>query len=119
MKTILIISSAVLLIFIIFIGYYRWDSGHNHGYKFGYYGDFNRISNALVNIPGITIIKTWQNDDVTLEEFGFDIVVSNQPVKLMITENDDIRKLSANNAVTALHKRIETELLASRKNTNK
>jgi hypothetical protein len=40
------ILAAVLVLFVGFILWYRWDSGTNHGYHFGYYGEFNRVSNA-------------------------------------------------------------------------
>jgi len=47
MKKLILVLSAVVVAFVGFVLYYRWDSGTNHGYQFGYYGEFNRVSNAL------------------------------------------------------------------------
>jgi hypothetical protein len=67
----------------------------NNGKESGYYGDFNRASNALVAIPGIRITNFWLNPDITLEEFGFDVVTQiGQPVHIAFGERDPRRKLS-------------------------
>lgn len=34
-----------------FIGWYSWDSGRNRGFEFGYYGEYNSVSNALASLP--------------------------------------------------------------------
>jgi hypothetical protein len=44
----------VVAIPIGWAGWYRWDSARNRGKQYGYYGDFNRVSNALASIPGVT-----------------------------------------------------------------
>src|SRR5947207_1594749 len=95
MKKLILILSVALVILVSCILWYRWDSGTNHGYRFGYYGEFNRVSNALASIPGITITQAWANCDVTLEEFGFTATMgSEEPVRIAIGERDRIRRLS-------------------------
>ena len=110
MKKIIHILSAVLVVFVGFVLWYRWDSGTNHGYRFGYYGDFNRVSNALASIPGVTVTQSWANCDVTLEEFGFTAtMVSGEPVRIAVGERDRIRSLSGDSLVQALKTEIETQ----------
>jgi hypothetical protein len=75
----------------------------NNGKESGYYGDFNRASNALVAIPGIRITNFWMNPDITLEEFGFDVITqSGQPVHIAFGETDPRRKLSRDQLSAAL-----------------
>src|SRR2546426_1925813 len=109
MRLLLAIVLVVLLAPVGFVSWYRWDSARNRGHEFGYYGKFNRVSNALAAIPGVTITQAWHSLDVTLEEFGFGITVTGQPVRLSFSETDPIRELSRDAAITALKKRIETE----------
>src|SRR5258708_15615002 len=95
MKRTVIILSTVAAVFIAGILWYRWDSETNHGYAWGYWGQFNTVSNSLVKLPGVTIVKFGCNADVTLEEFGFDIVTTEgRQVHVWFSEDDPIRKLS-------------------------
>ena len=110
MKKLIVILSVVLVLFVGFILWYRWDSGTNHGYQFGYYGDFNRVSNALASIPGITVTQAWANCDVTLEEFGFAATMgSGEPVRIAVGERDRIRSLSGDSLIQALKTEIDTQ----------
>ncbi len=110
MKKLILILSAVVLVFVGFVVWYRWDSNTNHGYQFGYYGEFNRVSNALASIPGITITQAWANCDVTLEEFGFTATMgSSEPVRIAVGERDRIRGLSGDSLVQALKTEIQTQ----------
>ena len=115
MKILLIVVLTVLMIPVMFIAWYRWDSARNRGSEFGYYGEFNRISNALASIPGVTVRKGWHNRDVTLEEFGFDFTVTGRPVSLAFGETDPIRDMSRTKAAVALQARIAAELSATNK----
>ncbi|MGZ8941013.1 MAG: hypothetical protein ACXW32_17545, partial [Limisphaerales bacterium] len=54
---------------------YAWDSSRNRGFLWGYYGDFNAIRNELARLPGITISNYWLNQDISLEEMSFDLLV--------------------------------------------
>ncbi len=80
----------------------------NNGKESGYYGDFNRASNALVSIPGIRITNSWLNSDITLEEFGFDVVTGNgQAVRVGFSEQDPRRKFSRAQLAEVLAAEIE------------
>ena len=110
MKKLIAILAVVVGSFVAFVLWYRWDSGTNHGYQFGYYGDFNRVSNALASIPGITVTQSWHNCDVTLEEFGFAATMgSGEPVRIAVGERDRIRSLSGDLLVQALKTEIQTQ----------
>jgi hypothetical protein len=63
----------LLIIFVVFILWYRWDSTRNRGFTFGYYGEFNTVRNAVKALPGVTVEKFGYNADVTLDEFYFTI----------------------------------------------
>ena len=110
MKKILIGILILLVALIGFIGWYRWDSGRNRGYEFGYWGSFNRISNAMTRLPGISIVNSGHNADVTLEEFGFDIRNrAGRTLHIWFMEGDPIRRLSGERLTKALTERIEKE----------
>ena len=110
MKKLIVILSAVLVLFVGLILWYRWDSATNHGFRFGYYGEFNRVSNALASIPGITVTQSWANCDVTLEEFGFTATMgSGESVRIAIGERDRMRSLSGDSLVQALTTEIQSQ----------
>ena len=110
MKKLIAILTAVLVAFVGFVLWYRWDSETNRGLKFGYYGEFNRVSNALASLPGITITQAWANCDVTLEEFGFTATTdSGEPVRIAVGERDRMRSLSGDALVQALKAEIQTQ----------
>jgi len=88
----------------------------NDGRESGYYGDFNRVSNALVSIPGVTVTNSWMNRDITLEEFGFDITTaSGEAVHFGIGERDPLRKMSRPELVEALKREIAQQLSSTNK----
>jgi hypothetical protein len=83
----------------------------NDGRESGYYGDFNRVSNALVSIPGVTVTNFWINRDITLEEFAFDIATaSGEAVHLAFGERDPMRKMARPELVEALKREIAQHL---------
>jgi len=107
MKRAITVLSIVVVMFIACILWYRWDSETNHGYTWGYWGQFNTISNSLAKLPGVTIIKFGCNADVTMEEFGFDIVTADgRQLKVWFDEKDPIRKLSGDALSKALLEKI-------------
>jgi hypothetical protein len=111
MKRVSITLLAVVVLFVAFILLYRWDSGRNHGFTFGYYGEFNTVSNALASLPGVTILNSGYNADVTLEEFGFDIRTSEgRDLHVWLMEEDPIRRMSKQKLTKALSDRIAKEL---------
>ncbi len=115
LKSLLVTVLAVALILMVVIVWYRWDSTRNRGIEFGYYGEFNRVSNALASIPNVKVTESWHNLDVTLEEFGFDINIAGHAMHLAFGETDSIRKMSHDEMVAALKTRIATNLSADKK----
>jgi hypothetical protein len=103
MKYLIALLAALVGAAVAGISYYTWDSARNRGYPFGYYGEFNTVSNALAQISGIEILGSWYNGDVTLEEFGFEIrTADGRPIKLFVSETDPIRKMSGKELEDAL-----------------
>lgn len=88
------------------ISYYKWDSSVNRGSEFGYWGDFNRTSNALSSIPGLTIIRSWGNNDITLEEFSFDFKINDLKGHLFFEDHSPIRNMPRWKAQTLLQERV-------------
>jgi hypothetical protein len=108
MKSVLITLLVLISAVVAFIAWYQFDSAQNHGYEFGYYGDFNRVSNALVFIPAIQVTEFLMNRDVTLEEFGFKVVkASGDVVWITFGERDPVRELSGDRLHLALKKQLE------------
>jgi hypothetical protein len=103
-STIKLAVASALLVFLTSCG----PPARNTGKESGYYGDFNRASNALVSIPGIRITNSWLNSDITLEEFGFDVVTGNgRAVRIGFSEQDPRRKFSRAHLAEALAAEIE------------
>ena len=98
-------------IFILALGTYFLSlgpPGRNNGKEYGYYGDFNRASNAVLAIPGVRITNSWLNPDLTLEEFGFYVVTqTGQSVPISFGERDPLRKLSRAQLSAALAAEIK------------
>src|SRR5690349_6082621 len=77
----------------------------NDGHESGYYGDFNRVSNALVSIHGVVVTNFWMNRDITLEEFGFDVTTTTgKTVHIAVGEHDPLRGMRRNELVETLNK---------------
>lgn len=114
---IFLITIAVLVVgFFACLGWYFWDSSHNRSLKFGYYGEFNRLSNTLASIPGVVVTDFWYNDDVTLEGIGFKLTFTGEPIDLFFGQNDSIRDMNRAAAITALQARISAALALSQTN---
>lgn len=111
MKRIIVVLAALVIAFISFILWYRWDSEENHGFTFGYYGQLNTVSNTLAQFPGVNILKCGYNADVTLEEFGFDVrIAGNRDLHIWFAEDDPIRKMSGQQLSQTLQNRIREEV---------
>ncbi|MEI7729030.1 MAG: hypothetical protein WCO56_05645 [Verrucomicrobiota bacterium] len=70
MKRAIAALGLIVALFIVTILWCRWDSETNHGFSWGYWGQFNTVSNSLARLPGVTIVKFGCNTDVTMEEFA-------------------------------------------------
>lgn len=93
-----------------FVSWFRWDRSRNRGYTWGYWGEFNTVSNAVARLPGIAISKAYYNYDLTLEEFGFDILsVEKRTLHIGFEENDPTRELSGDELRAALLKQIREQ----------
>lgn len=67
-----------------------WDVGclGHPGLAFGYYGQFNRVRHILTDMPTVQVTNQWMHRDVTLEDFGFGLLVNGtSSVRLDFLEN--------------------------------
>jgi hypothetical protein len=103
-STIKLAVASALLVLLTSCG----PPARNTGKESGYYGDFNRASNALVSTPGMKITNSWLNSDITLEEFGFDVVTGDgQAVSISFSEQDPRQKFSRAQLAEVLAAEIE------------
>jgi hypothetical protein len=110
MKRVFLILLALVVLGIAYVSWDRWDAAKNRGHMWGYWGQFNTVSNALAGIPGITILKPYYNADITLEEFGFDVTTSEgRKLHIGFEERDPTRKLSGAELERALLKLIRKQ----------
>lgn len=92
-----------------------WVVEHNWnpGGEFGYFREFNHVKHVLITMPGVRVTNEWQNRDISLEEFGFDLMVDGKPVRLTIFEDEAVRRMSRDSAVVDLKERFAKELSRS------
>lgn len=57
--------------------WFGWTYGFvpDVGSEFGYYGQFNRVKHVIEDMPDVRIVDHWKHRDVTLEDFGFTVLV--------------------------------------------
>jgi hypothetical protein len=98
-----------------FLVWGRWDVSQNRGYTFGYWGQFNRVGNALSENPDITVTDSGKNEDITLEESFYNVKTADgRELSLWFAERDPIRKMTGSRLTEALLKKIEAESSKSR-----
>ena len=107
----------VILCFLIAIPLlYGWDAKKNRGFRFGYWGEFNRVKAVLENAPGMSITNTICNADISLEEFGFDLETDDgREISIFFEEADPDRGKSGEALEKALWARIEKRLEVEQK----
>jgi hypothetical protein len=111
MKMALILIAVLLVALLGLALWERWDERKNRGFTWGYWGEFNTVSNCLTKLPGVTVVKAWCNADfLVLEEYGFDIIAQGQQVSLAFGEKDPIRRLSGQPLEKALLEQIRKQL---------
>ncbi len=110
MRRLILSLTGILIFAFCLLALYQWDASANRGRKFGYWGEYNRTSDALSVIPGAKIVKRWHNLDVSLEEFGFEIETNGHSIHLFFAETDAIRTMSGTDAIIRLQTLIQTEL---------
>ena len=106
---------AVAGVLMALISWERWDEAKNHGLGWGYWGEFNTVSNALAQVPDVTISRSWCNADfLALEEFGFDIISNGRPFSIGFEEKDPIRELSGQRLQLALRGLVKESMSNNR-----
>ena len=57
--------------------YTAWEVGifPDCGLEIGYYGQYNRVKHVIESMPNVRIVDHWQHHDMSLEDFGFTLVV--------------------------------------------
>jgi hypothetical protein len=77
MKTIRKIVLGVVLLQVLGFLWLLWQLGvfGNWGLESGYYGQFNRVKHVIEEMPGVVIVDHWQHHDVSLEDFGFALLI--------------------------------------------
>lgn len=113
MRAVVVLVVSSVFVGICFMAIWQWDSRVNRGWKIGYWGEFNRMRNALSSAPGIRIVKQWQNCDVTLEEFGFTVETNGSLVGISFGEGDPIRTMPKATATARLQTLIQRELTSA------
>ena len=74
-------------LFVLWLGW-QWGSFPDYGVESGYYGQFNRVRHVLEDMPNVTIVDHWQHQDISLEDFGFALMVEGtQNVNVTFSEN--------------------------------
>lgn len=68
------VAGAVLLGVCVFTGV-----GPNLGLPFGYYGKLNQVVARIEANPGVEIVETLLNKDVTLEDFSITVRSGDEP----------------------------------------
>jgi hypothetical protein len=106
------VVAAITLAILGFLVWYAWDSRKNHGFTFGYYGQFNTMSNALASLPGVRITSATYNGDITLEGIFFEIDRGGRHLNIVIAEQDPVRRLSGAKLEKALSELVEKESAA-------
>ena len=92
-KTIFKIALALpALVAVVFVGMVGWVMLNlwlpNYGCEFGYYGQFNRVQHVIEDMPNVDILDHSQHQDVSLEDFGFALMVDGtQKVDVTFSEN--------------------------------
>ena len=106
MRGFLIIIAVLIIGLFAIVGWYFFDGSRNRGFEFGYYGEFNRLSNRLASIPGVVVTNDWHHNDLTLEEISFDLTFKGQPLQLRFGQDNAIRRTNRDAAIAELQAMI-------------
>ena len=100
----------LLLLFWGTVNYWQWDQNQNRGYHHGYWGEYNRIRDALTLVTAGTAQQIYLNKDITLEEFGFSVAQSGKTIRIDFGETDSVRKLKGDKLIEALKTMIQEKM---------
>ncbi len=93
-KKLVLAPSCLVLALVVSVGIYIVDGSKNRGFHFGYYGQYNRIIDAIERLPEYELIKAHANLDGVLEEIWLDIKTKDgETIKMFIGQNEEYRKL--------------------------
>jgi hypothetical protein len=110
LRRIIWVSVGLLTFLGAYLLFQVWDGGKNRGYTWGYWGDLNRVSSCLKELPGVSIVDVWYTDDWSLEEFRFDLMVEGKPVRINFGGDHFFSKESGPELKKTLMWMIKTEL---------
>ena len=116
MKLIFKVVGIFIACFVIVCLWFLWEVGllGNWGLESGYYGQFNRVKHVLEEMPNVEITDDWQHNDLTIEDFGFSLVVDEyQNAHITFYEGSPEMKMRDK---THIREFIEQEI---KKNSNK
>ena len=89
-------------------GMYRFDHAENRGWHLGYYGELNRIHDAISVTTGTNPELEFCNYDVVIEEFGFVYLSPDgRQIRLVFEESDPARSMTFEELVNHMRKRIK------------
>ncbi len=104
------LAGIVIVVFAIAFISVVIPPGENTGKESGYYGEFNRILHSLERMTNVTVVDSWMNKDITLEEMGFTLQTENgQRLKISFEERNPIRKMKKEKLDLAVRELIEKE----------
>lgn len=103
-----VVPSLPLLAITLWILTYQLDSHNNFKLHWGYYGDYNRVTDAITSIPGALILDSWANGDITLEEFAVTVrTPAGDTIEMFFEEDDQVRHWHGSRLVEALKRRMD------------
>ena len=110
MRVFIIIIAVLIIGLFASVGWYFFDGSRNRGFEFGYYGEFNRLSNRLASIPGVVVTNAWHHNDIHLEEISFDLTYNGQALELRFGQDDAIRRKTRDATIAELRTMIASAL---------
>ena len=109
---VLFIGTPIILLLLLWgtVNYWQWDQNHNRGYHHGYWGEYNRIRDALTLIAAEPAQQIYLNKDITLEEFGFSVPQNGKTIRLDFDETNPVRRLKGDKLIDALKTMIQDKM---------
>jgi len=108
------LSLIVLVPMALVMLWFLWEIGRfgNWGLESGYYGHYNRVKHVIEKMPDVVITNHWQHHDITLEDFGFYLLV-NQTNSVHVNFPENSTQMKERNK-SALQFFIEQEIEKAR-----
>ena len=78
-KLLLLLGSALFVLvlagLIVLLAAWQFGGLPDYGWESGYYAQYNRVKHVIESMPNVRIVDHWQHRDLTLEDFGFTLMV--------------------------------------------